>query len=382
MTYIIFKPRVIILCAFFLVQYYFCFYSHSQEWSISDTPNCKIISKNAQKLITDYYEKKDFQNIDKVIQYWENFCGLSEPILRVKILLAIEAGNFSEDIYRNTPIIDFLNTYLTTILPLKNFDEDEVDFLLLPLGLEESLKFDSITDHFARRLKMEKEVTSIEKFLLNFYIRRNISLFHRLQRPSLENSFLANQYLQYPISSPFKIFSYFSGTRWVPTGNLSLIGPRFGFGLGSGFSKNKFSLEYLMSFAEGKSKNEFQILDTLKTNLLTADEFSLLHYALNIGYSLYKNKNLELISHLILGFDLTWYTEKVIPDNPHQKVSFISFSPGISLELRRYLTHRIYIGFDSRYYINNIKNEGGTDLSGNSILFSLKIGYIEKGKKN
>ncbi len=52
--------------------------------------SCQDIGYNAQFLIPEFYKKDSKDTLNAIIDYWEKHCGLTEEIIRCKILLAID----------------------------------------------------------------------------------------------------------------------------------------------------------------------------------------------------------------------------------------------------------------------------------------------------
>jgi hypothetical protein len=61
--------------------------------------NCADILYNSSLLIPTYFHDGKIDSMRLVMKYWEDRCGLAEPLLRAKILLAIRDGNFEESLY-------------------------------------------------------------------------------------------------------------------------------------------------------------------------------------------------------------------------------------------------------------------------------------------
>ena len=104
----------LILCVLFLFSL-----AETQAQQESDS-----ISVSAVKLetvvesytvpIMYYFNQQNFDSAAIVLNAWENDFGMSEPIMRTRILLAISENNFSEDLYDST-IVDHVLNYMFRI---------------------------------------------------------------------------------------------------------------------------------------------------------------------------------------------------------------------------------------------------------------------------
>ena len=52
-------------------------------------PSCQDIALNGIELITTHYKAGQYDKVNQVLKYWEDKCGMSEPLMRMKILMAI-----------------------------------------------------------------------------------------------------------------------------------------------------------------------------------------------------------------------------------------------------------------------------------------------------
>ena len=50
---------------------------------------CPDILYNASYLIPGYYEKGSIDTLNSVLDFWEQNCGITEPITRCRILIAL-----------------------------------------------------------------------------------------------------------------------------------------------------------------------------------------------------------------------------------------------------------------------------------------------------
>jgi hypothetical protein len=100
----------LIICAFFLVLANHAFaQSKSDTVIIEEPPDFDTVAYNSTHLIMYFYTIQDYDSIEIVLNNWQSICGISEPIVRTRILFAILENTFSETLYDSTIVDDVLN---------------------------------------------------------------------------------------------------------------------------------------------------------------------------------------------------------------------------------------------------------------------------------
>lgn len=60
--------------------------------------DCEDISYNSALIFERYYNENKLDSAHSILKYWHDKCGLSEPVQRAKILLAIRENNFNDSL--------------------------------------------------------------------------------------------------------------------------------------------------------------------------------------------------------------------------------------------------------------------------------------------
>ena len=83
--------------------------ANSDTLKSEQSSGCEWIANNSTRLIMKYYKVQDFDSALLVLNDWQTACGISEPVVRTRILLAISDNAFNENIYDSTIVDDALN---------------------------------------------------------------------------------------------------------------------------------------------------------------------------------------------------------------------------------------------------------------------------------
>jgi hypothetical protein len=375
-----FKPIFVLVLLFNLKSLAF-----KQSNTILDTNNCNIIENNAKNRIIEYYDNNDFYALEQVLYYWESSCGMSEPLMRIKILLAIKEGSFNENLYFNLPILSYLTEYRDRAKRLNFVNEADITFL--PLGLEQVTQYRDFTKSLAEELNENKNRTELERFFLDLYSDRFYRLLSRLGYDELSKTQLAqsynNQKEQGIHSDDFNLYFGFLGGRWTPTGNLGILGNNNILGIDFGLKFKKIYLDLYVDLFISQTSQNINFLYEDGTTLLPSKNVEYETIFINIGYQLFENNKFEIISNQRFGWNRITFFEFLDPpiDETPRNRDFRTSAASLGLELRQYFGRSIYVSLDSRFNFNFIKNEGGTNLYGNSYQFGLKLGFIVREKE-
>jgi len=93
-------------------------------------PNCENISYNAAELITRLYGAAKYDSVALVAREWEFSCGMSEPLFRLNVLLSVEQRNFSEEMFLDEPVLDYIDNYETRAAAAKEKNFRQVYVLI------------------------------------------------------------------------------------------------------------------------------------------------------------------------------------------------------------------------------------------------------------
>ena len=259
--------------------------------------SCADIFNNVSYLIPEYYEKENKDTLQAIIAYWENRCGISEALVRCKILLSIDEGNFSENLY-NDNILNMLRDekIINTRNLFRNYwDDYSYDGLLT--------KF---TTALAQKLLETKEVSAIEKFFLNVYANDFTPDFQILESDDFNGTRIKELYIQEKKACNQTM--YFNGELmagvWIPQGNLTVIGAHPFLGVRPGLKYKKMIASLTLGFKFIESRNKYQVF--ADNVIWDTNHFFGGYIGLDIDYELFrlKKNSIGVIGGIALdGFD-------------------------------------------------------------------------------
>lgn len=335
--------------------------------------DCRDIIYNSTILIPDHFAKNNTDTVAALVNYWEKHCGISEPILRLKILLAINADTLNESIFGKTHIINYLLYYRERVKRQDN-GYDDYGFQYTSPSLNSSL--DNFTKELALKLNQRKVNSELDKFFLDLYSNNFDKIFLRLQDTCLATSKLSQAYykeVNREINKPEGHFSIYSGV-WIPNGNISIVGkhPIIGF---QGGMKNKkgIMMDIALEFKFNKSPNTYFV--EKNDSLYSTTHFFGGFFGAELGYELinYKSHELDILGGCGWdGFDALEIGEKNNPDRVTKSINALNLNLGMGY--KKYFMNKSYIGIETRYNFINYQNKNGTDLSGNTLTIRLKYG--------
>lgn len=221
---------------------------------------CYKVSFNARSLLPRYYERGSYDSLLAVADYWYRHCERSEPLLRLRILLAIWNNFLNEDIY-GTSIIDYLLLY-------KNLVENNADYYSFNLHVREGYypsyeimdgvhdgtaeAYNAFTLALAKKLADRQGSSPLVEFFLRFYSHDFANAFHLLQSPSLAATKIRRSYDEYVAQYVNKnaLFVAAGVGLWIPQHNLATLGvhPSYGFRVGGANEYFSFGCSLFCSF--------------------------------------------------------------------------------------------------------------------------------------
>lgn len=335
--------------------------------------DCRDIIYNCSLLIPEYFAKNNSDTVAALVNYWEKHCGVNETLLRLKILLSINADTLNENIYGKTNIINNLLYYREKIKRQESKHDGYGLYCDIP---QTSNTFDNFTKELALKLKQKKTNSELINLFLDLYSNNFDKIFLRLQDTSLIKSELRRTYyreINRELNKPEGHFSIYTGA-WIPTGNISIVGnhPIIGF---QGGMKNKKGIMFdvAMEFKFGKSPNTYIV--EKNDSLFSTTHFFGSFFGAELGYELinYKSHELDILGGLGWdGFDALEIGKTNDPNRITKSINALNLNLGFGY--RKYLKNKSYIGIETRYNFINYQNNNGTDLSGNTLTLRLKYG--------
>jgi len=349
-----------------------------------ETIDCEFIAQNSSSWIMYFYSIEEYDSAGIVLDNWQEACGLTEPILRTRILLAIRNNTYSEELYDST-IVDFLFNYMMridTTSPADLYSEYQDYFGNIPFRSD----YDYFTQSIADELLQQVFYNPSELLFSEFYSNVLPDPVKAIQLDTTyKNTALRSYYYQRVdkyLKQPDYHISLYSGI-WIPFENAALLGnhPVIGGQIGIRAKKMTYNLSFDFKFI--KSKNEYTFLRN--GNIDTTTNFSGLYLGADLEREIFtfrKNKISLLGGIGYDGFDaIKVDTEDNDPNNDVSQM-IGSLNTNFGLGYRHFFKNKTYIGLQGKYNIVNYSNQGGTNFSGNCLTISVSVGGFFNEKKS
>ncbi len=351
---------------------------------LQQTPNCENVAYNSSRLIDSYFAKKKYDSINVVSNKWEEFCGVTEPVFRLKVLSQIQNNVFSEEWMDQDYLLNYIFLYLDRLDYAKAsnsklvYERYKISFGYIPLNSA----FDDLTVIWANSLLERETLKPIEKAFCLLYSNQTEVFWKMMKGLEIAGTKLQTRY-QEQTRRASRMWEgnigLMSGVM-VPSGNLlEYIGvkPQFGFQLGYKFNKVQYDLSVLIR--PGSAKKEYQIIYQGEPKI--TDHYLGGYVGLDLAYELSRKKRNEfdvLGGIAYDGFDVVeGDTEKDIKGKSINSLN-LNFGLGYRFCGKRFN----YLGIQAKYNFVNYKNSGGTNFGGNYISLVLTANLFGNIQKN
>jgi hypothetical protein len=348
------------------------------------SPNCEDIAYNCTQLVEKYHNSFKADSAKQVLNYWENKCGLSEPLLRIKILFSIKDNNFTEALY-DTTVFEYIKKYkerIESTQPLEIYNYYKIYFGFVQINGT----FDKFTRSLANELINLQSENSLEYLFCKLYSGNPNYLFNELQNngnyegTKLKEYYysLVNKYVDLPEFH----WSLYSGI-WIPLSNAKILGnhPIIGIELGCRYKKFNYNLSMNIKFS--RSQDEYLIV--LEDSVRKTNYFFGGYIGLDVEREIVKSNSNEIDLLIGIGYDgFSTINNNTSDDNPNNDVgkSINSLNLNTGLGYRYKFKNHTYFGLRAKYNFVNYKNSGGSNLSGNTLTIILAFGGFSNYKKN
>jgi hypothetical protein len=334
--------------------------------------SCQDIFYNVSYLVPEYFNKGSLDTLNSVMEFWQSNCGISEPLIRCKILIAIEVGNFDENLYTNN-IIDYLYRYKQSKIA---YSRSYNYFLPYYNDQNFSLKLDDFTSKLAEKLLLKANLNHIERFFVEFYSDLFDKNFSVLNSEKFTGTKIQDYYKQeVNVETPKSIGhgSLFAGI-WIPQNNLKIVGIHPSIGFSYGFQKKHLFIDGVFSFRFGKSPNTYQV--EKDDSIWNTTHYFGGYIGLDCGYTLltFENECFDLLGGIAFdGFDALSVKDKNSNNDISKSINTLNLNVGLGY--KHLLKSNNYVGLDFKYNFVNYKNLNGTNLSGNTLTINLIYGF-------
>ncbi|MEE4176559.1 MAG: hypothetical protein V2I46_03525 [Bacteroides sp.] len=343
-----------------------------EGYLVKETITCHEIALKSTSLIPLLHQANQLDTLYTLLYYWDEQCGLAEPLLRFYLLHQIETNTFSDDFYPDE-ILTYLNHYQeTTRFEDPNYYLDYYTWEYYPIDTT----YNVFTSNLALHLQRFADLKPIESFFLDYYSNRFSQAMDRLKKGELTGTRLDSIYQvqQLAIKQAKKSYLNLYGGLWSPRGELKLLGSHPQIGFGAGFIQNRFMLEFIMKIGFLSSPNYYEVV--VDNEGYQTKNFTNLHVSGRIGLALVDYMRHQIILSLGLGYEgIEAFTSAEQEDyGLSRMISSFSFSPGA--ELRVPAGEHSYIGFSVRYnFLNFQTRKDETPLPGDALLIGMSVGF-------
>jgi hypothetical protein len=352
---------------FFLILFICSSQGQEIESLLDSTLGCKALTYSAMELISENSVDNVGQQI-AALNFKEQHCGKAEWLFRTRVLLSISTGSFSEIMLDSYPVLSYLMDYKSRI------KEQEISHP----NRSRTLKYDSFTKSLAERISKSGSLSPLESFFVKYYS----NLFDgSLNAMEQEGLFPKKVRIDYGnrIKTYKNMSRYIAAVNygwWIPSGNLAKLGSHNTLGFYFGTQKNKWAIVGNVDYFLTNSSEEKRTVNRYGT-LYESKYLKGERVGANIRYSLINDSKFSLIASLGgVG------TSFVILNEPTRySDNNLTFSTGsIGLQFGGSIRYRViknaYVTLRCAYVVESYKNDGGSNLDGNSMNIGLSFGYI------
>ena len=319
------------------------------------------------------------------MKLWEGRCGISEKLVRCKIVLSIDAGSFSESLYDND-ILDRLRYYEQNNVV---FGDKIVRWNTNDSDNDCGYRLNVFTVKLSKKLLETKTLSNVEKFFIRIYANDFKQGFQMLDSDELDGTRIKELYIQEKNKRKehgwnkrekhtWNLHNDLMLGVWIPQGNLDILGvhPLLGFRMGG--KCNKLTVDFAMAFSFVKSPNTYQIYKD--NEILDTDQFTRLNFGLDVGYELFRLKKNSIAIIGGIAYDgIEAWTEQ-LDDEEYDAKYINTLNLNIGLGYKFYFKSKRfkqrYLGIDFQYNFVNYKNPHGTNLDGNTYTINLIFGTV------
>jgi len=346
--------------------------------------DCSEVSYNCGMEFIRLLEENKSDSVKLLLRYWEDKCGMREPVYRAKILLALLQNEYDDSLLTEGSLNNIFN-YQNRMDIIKNsthytYDNYKSYFGYIPPGQE----FDRFTQDLAKSLKKRFNPETKEYALADFYGENSEKIFEKIQNSTFGESVLAKEYesaVKKFAKMPELHFSWITGV-WIPTGKLSKLGVHPDIGYQAGIKHKKMNYDLTMTFKFLNSPNEYYArrVSTGTSPELTNHFFGG-HIGFDVGRDMYYRNGHELQLTAGIAFDgFDALREDKENNLESESTSSYNFSAGVGY--RFYITNSFYLGVRAKYNFVDYSLNNVIDFTGNPVTVQFIIGTVNNVFRN
>ncbi len=353
--------------------------------AISQSADCKENSESFANQIAEAIENNEMEALEGILFLWEQQCGLTEPVYRVRTLNQIRNGSWklqNGDELLNQALNFKIRNDLINNQDLQNlqdyFDYYPEVFGYVPL----TSKLDIQTNLMAKRLLNDnKKYDSITNLILELYAGNAEMFFEKLKKGFASETMLGQSYkkrVQDLLQKPEWIVAIHAGT-WFPTGDISALGTHPTLGLTLGGKKGRVALQSSFEFRFGKTPKEVFIV--VKDTLSATRNYQGGSLNTDLSVDVFKKQNHHIGFFAGGGLDLIDLVENTLQEP--ERITFLSPEFRLGLQYHIFFVNRTYLNLSTGFSWLNHQAQlpESTQLSGNAINIKLIFGFRNNPSK-
>ncbi|MDP3434899.1 MAG: hypothetical protein Q8T04_18320 [Bacteroidota bacterium] len=329
-------------------------------------------------MIERFFGQKNYDSIAIVSNRWEDFCGTTEPLFRLKVLTQIQGRTFSDIWMDKDYLMNFVFLYLDRLDYAKEPNAKQVyERYKIPFGyISLNSPFDDLTVVWANSLLEKADLLPVERAFCLLYSNQTDAFWQILKDQKVTDAKLQEVY-NGQIRKTNKMVEGNIGILtgiFLPQSNLKeYIGvkPIFGFQLGAKFNKIQYDLTF--AFRTGKPNHPYNVFfkdEIVETNYQFGG-----YIGLDVAYELSNNYKTEFDILGGIGGDIM-DAIKGDPDVENDSKSLGSLNLNLGLGYRIYSKRMNFVGLQAKYNFVDFNNENGTSLKGNYMSLVLTYNFF------
>ncbi len=336
---------------------------------------CESVSNRCATLFVNCYKSDRIDLIPQLLEYWQEKCGVTEPVQRAKTLYAIDQNSY-RDFVIGYGIMDLVLNYQNRVInegnenEVERYENNKQYFSYVPIGGE----FDNFTKSLAARNKAKYQQNSIEYAWCEFYSTAPDMLFTYVQKNRYSDSKLTYQYRE-KVREVKKMINWnwaISAGGWIPAGEMSALGVHPEVGILFGGKGGRISLDFDASIRFLNSQSKYLV--TQGTNTYETNRFFGAYIGLDFGWDFYAKKENSFAVLAGLGWDgFEAKAEDMRRSQDAILASSYNFNFGVGY--RRNISNSLYLSLHLKCNIVDYTMENVVDYRGVPITLKLIFGY-------
>lgn len=349
--------------------------ANAEDLGGKQTISCQQAAQSFTGLIPILDKANETDTLYAIIAWWEDVCGLPEPLMRFHILHQIEINDFSEK-WLPANVLSILNDYRE----ISKWDDSSFyldhyhnQYFAIDPG------YNIYSKNLALHLQQYTDLKPIELFFIDYYSHNFDKAMSRLSSGELSGTRLDSLFraeAEVAKKTPKPFFALYGGL-WKPNGSLALLGNHPQIGFSYGVVRQRLLLEAVFKIGFLPSPNYYEVV--VDNMGYRTKNFTNLHLSGRAGLvASDRNRNQVLLS-IGLGYEgiEAFSSQQQEEEGLSRMISSASFSPGA--EFRLPVSSNSFLGLVIRFnFLGFATRSNETPLKGNALLFGVLWGFYNK----